>query len=52
MENKYTFSIIIAVHNAEDKIEQNLPIFLQTATEAGAQVIVVDDMSSDRPLMC
>lgn len=47
MENNNTFSIILAVHNAADKIEQNLPVFLQTATEAGAQVIVVDDMSSD-----
>ena len=47
MENNNTFSIILAVHNEADKIEQNLPAFLETATEAGAQVIVVDDMSSD-----
>lgn len=47
MENSNTFSIILAVHNAADKIEQNLPAFLETATEAGAKVIVVDDMSSD-----
>ena len=47
MENNNTFSIILAVHNAADKIEQNLPAFLETATEAGAKVIVVDDMSSD-----
>lgn len=47
MENNKTFSIILAVHNAADKLEQNLPAFLETATEAGAQVIVVDDMSSD-----
>lgn len=47
MENNNTFSIILAVHNEADKIEQNLPAFLETATEAGAQVIVVDDMSAD-----
>ena len=47
MENSNTFSIILAVHNAADKIEQNLPAFLDTATEAGAKAIVVDDMSSD-----
>ena len=47
MENNKTFSIILVVHNAADKLEQNLPAFLETATEAGAQVIVVDDMSSD-----
>ena len=47
MENSNTFSIILAVHNEADKIEQNLPAFLEAATEAGAQVIVVDDMSSD-----
>ena len=47
MENNNTFSIIVAVHNAADKLEQNLPAFLETASEAGAQVIVVDDMSTD-----
>ena len=47
MENNNTFSIILAVHNEADKIELNLPAFLETATEASAQVIVVDDMSSD-----
>ena len=47
MENNKTFSIILAVHNSADKLEQNLPAFLETAREAGAQVIVVDDMSSD-----
>lgn len=47
MENNTTFSIILAVHNEADKLEQNLPAFLETATEAGAQVIVVDDMSTD-----
>ena len=47
MENNNTFSIILAVHNAADKLEQNLPAFIETANEAGAKVIVVDDMSSD-----
>lgn len=47
MENNNTFSIILAVHNVADKLEQNLPSFLETANEAGAQVIVVDDMSTD-----
>lgn len=47
MENNNTFSIILAVHNAADKLEQNLPAFLETASEVGAQVIVVDDMSTD-----
>lgn len=47
MENNHTFSIILAAHNAAEKLEQNLPAFLETASEASAQVIVVDDMSSD-----
>jgi len=47
MENHHTFSIILAVHNSADKLEQNLPAFLDIASEAGAQVIVVDDMSTD-----
>ena len=47
MENNNTFSIVLAVHNAADKLEQNLPAFLDTAKEVGAKVIVVDDMSSD-----
>ena len=47
MENNNTFSIILAVHNAANKLEQNLPSFIETAKEAGAHIIVVDDMSSD-----
>ncbi len=42
-----TISIIIAVHDQADVLEQNLPLFITTAREVGAQVIVVDDMSSD-----
>lgn len=40
-------SIIIVVHNEAANLEENLPQFLHIAQEAGAQVIVVDDMSSD-----
>lgn len=40
-------SIIIAVHDRAEALEKNLPLFITTAREAGAQVIVVDDMSSD-----
>lgn len=48
MENiDNTFSIVLTVHNEAEKLEQNLPAFLETASEAGAQVIVVDDMSND-----
>jgi glycosyltransferase involved in cell wall biosynthesis len=47
MENSNTFSIILAVHSEAEKIQQNLPAFLKTAAEAGAQVIVVNDMSFD-----
>ena len=47
MENSNTFSIILVAHNAADELEQNLPAFIETASEAGAKVIVVDDMSSD-----
>jgi glycosyltransferase involved in cell wall biosynthesis len=47
MENSHTFSIILPVHNAADKLVQNLPAFLETAAEAGARVIVIDDMSTD-----
>ena len=42
-----SISIIIVVHNEAAHLEENLPQFLHIAQEAGAQVIVVDDMSSD-----
>lgn len=42
-----SISVIIVVHNEAETLEENLPTFLSTAQEAGAQVIVVDDMSSD-----
>ena len=37
MENNNTFSIILAVHNAADKLEQNLPAFIEAASEVGAK---------------
>ena len=40
-------SIIIAAHDQARDLEANLPTFLTTAREAGAEVIVVDDMSTD-----
>ena len=40
-------SIIIAVHDQAGVLKTNLPAFLTTAREAGAEVIVVDDMSTD-----
>jgi glycosyltransferase involved in cell wall biosynthesis len=40
-------SIIIAAHDQARDLEANLPSFLTTAREAGAEVIVVDDMSTD-----
>jgi len=42
-----TISIILVVHDQADMLTTNLPQFLTTAQEAGAQVIVVDDMSAD-----
>ena len=46
MEQK-KFSIIIAVHDLAGMLEANLPTFLTVAREANAEVIVVDDMSTD-----
>jgi len=40
-------SIILVVHDQAELLEQNLPQFLSVAQEADAEVIVVDDMSSD-----
>jgi glycosyltransferase involved in cell wall biosynthesis len=47
MENNKKLSIILAVHNQQREIEQNMPIFLDVAQQADAEVIVVDDMSDD-----
>ena len=40
-------SIIIVVHDQEEELRQNLPAFLQIADNHDAEVIAVDDMSSD-----
>ena len=42
-----TISILLVVHDQAALLEQNLPLFLDTAKEAGAQVVVIDDMSTD-----
>jgi glycosyltransferase involved in cell wall biosynthesis len=46
MEKK-NISIILTVHNQDELLRQNLPQFLEVAREAGAEVIVVNDMSED-----
>lgn len=46
MEN-IRISIVLVVHDQAQVLEQNLPQFLGVAEEADAQVIVVDDMSTD-----
>jgi hypothetical protein len=47
MTDKKKISVVIAVHDQEALLEQNLPRFLTVAGETDAEVIVVDDMSSD-----
>lgn len=47
MTDKKNISVVIVVHDQALLLEQNLPQFLTVAQEAGAEVIVVDDMSSD-----
>ncbi len=46
MEDRH-ISIILVVHDQAELLRQNLPKFLRFAEEANAEVIVVDDMSSD-----
>ncbi len=46
MEDKHT-SLVLVVHDHADLLRQNLPQFLSIAQEAHAEVIVVDDMSTD-----
>lgn len=46
MEN-IGISVVIVVHDQAQVLEQNLPLFLRVAEEVHAQVIVVDDMSTD-----
>lgn len=47
MTDKKKISVVIVVHDQETMLEQNLPKFLTVAGEVNAEVIVVDDMSSD-----
>ncbi len=41
-------SMVMVVHDQEEALEQNLPIFLSQTSKTPYEVIVVDDMSSDR----
>ncbi len=45
-ENRH-LSIVIVVHDEAELLRKNLPQFLSIAQEADAEVIVVDDMSTD-----
>lgn len=47
MMESLRISIVIVVHDQADLLEQNLPQFIETAGQVDAEVIVVDDMSSD-----
>ena len=40
-------SIVIVVHDEAELLKQNLPQFIAVAEETNAEVIIVDDMSSD-----
>ena len=44
---KNTFSIIMTVCDDARLIEENLPLFLEQDYEAGFEVIVVDESSTD-----
>ena len=45
--NHIRISLIIVVHDQAEVLSQNLPQFLSIAKETEAEVIVVDDMSTD-----
>lgn len=45
--NEAMLSAVIVAHNQAEALEQNLPLFLTCAKEAGCRVIVVDNESSD-----
>lgn len=47
MTDHQKISVVIVVHDQASLLEQNLPQFMAMAEEADAQVIVVDDMSTD-----
>ena len=40
-------SVVIVIHDEGEVLEQHLPLFLDVASEVGAEVIVVDDSSTD-----
>ncbi len=42
-----SISIVMVVHDQAELLEQNLPQFMAIADEVNAEVIVVDDMSTD-----
>lgn len=44
---KYKFSIIMTVYDQARELKENLPAFLQQEYEAGYEVIVVDESSTD-----
>ncbi len=41
-------SVVIVVHDEDNALEQNLPIFLNMECDTAYEVIVVDDTSTDR----
>ena len=49
MENKFTFSIVMAVYNVEDYINEAIDSVLNQSLnfEENVQLILVDDESSD-----
>lgn len=46
-DEKLTLSVVMAVHDEAEQLEQHLPLFLTQKYEAGYEVIVVDDSSAD-----
>jgi glycosyltransferase involved in cell wall biosynthesis len=46
-DKKATFSVIIAVHDQEQELEQNLPLLLTQQYDGDYEVIIVDESSSD-----
>jgi hypothetical protein len=40
-------SVVMVVHDQAEQLARNLPLFLDVAEEANAEIIVVDDTSSD-----
>ena len=46
-QTESNISIVIVAHNQAELLEKNLPQFLRVAKDTGAEVIVVDDYSTD-----